>query len=62
MAMKKESTVSFDEGSLIFAKVKGYPGNILLQTFFVIFLQFFFKLQFASMAIKSYQTIGCQSI
>lgn len=24
--MKKESTVSFDEGSLIFAKVKGYPA------------------------------------
>ena len=27
---KKETTVSFDVGSLIFAKIKGYPGNIII--------------------------------
>ena len=26
MAGKKGTTVSFEEGSLIFAKIKGYPG------------------------------------
>ena len=31
MAGKKGTAVSFEEASLIFAKVKGYPGKYLLQ-------------------------------
>ena len=37
MAGKKGTTVSFEEGSLIFAKIKGYPGTYNM-TFFYFFL------------------------
>ena len=34
MAGKKGTTISFEEGSLIFAKVKGYPGIYTCNTTF----------------------------